>query len=188
MEFKSQEKWRVQQKFNLSNEQFENVIKKMKRRHPLESWIHKRIASNGERVVYIKLECVEWLANVYFNEEKFYLDADIDFFKKQILRLENELNIPHYEFEYKDISLYDLRNYFGKTKNTIGVAINRMEKRNSTSYKYIKDGKVMISKEGVKWLTENYFRKAYLKDLELYKLTLQKEKRKIYGQSRRQKQ
>lgn len=184
MEFKSMEKWRVQQKFNLTDEQFDNVVKKMKRRHPLESWVHKRIASNGERVVYIKLECVEWLSDVYFNK-KYYLDADIKFFQKQVKRLEEELNIPHKELEYKDISLYDLRDYFGRTKNTIGVAINRMEKRNPTSYKYNKDGKVMISKEGVKWLTENYFRKAYLKELELYKLSLQKEKKKLYEQSRR---
>lgn len=34
MEFKSMEKWRVQQKFNLTDEQFDNVVKKMKRRHP----------------------------------------------------------------------------------------------------------------------------------------------------------
>ena len=60
-----------------------------------------------------------------------------------------------------------------------------MEKRNPTSYKYNKDGKVMISKEGVKWLTENYFRKAYLKELELYKISLQKEKKKLYERSRR---
>ena len=43
----------------------------------------------------------------------------------------------------------------------------------------------MISKQGVKWLTENYFRKAYLKELELYKLSLQKEKKKLYERSRR---
>ena len=96
MEFKSMEKWRVQQKFNLTDEQFDNVVKKMKRRHPLESWVHKRIASNGERVVYIKLECVEWLSDVYFNK-KYYLDADIKFFQKQVKRLEEELNIPHKE-------------------------------------------------------------------------------------------
>ena len=160
MEFKSMEKWRVQQKFNLTDEQFDNVVKKMKKRHPLESWVHKRIASNGERVVYIKLECVEWLSDVYFNK-KYYLDADIEFFQKQVQRLEEELNIPHKKFEYKDISLYDLRDYFNRSKAAIGMAVQRMEKRNSTSYKYDKDGKVMISKQGVKWLTENYFRKAY---------------------------
>ena len=42
----------------------------------------------------------------------------------------------------------------------------------------------MISKEGVKWLTENYFRKVYLKELELYKLSLQKVKKKMYEQSK----
>lgn len=185
MEFKSMEKWRVQQKFNLNDEQFDNVVKKMKKRHPLESWIHKRIASNGERVVYIKLECVEWLSNVYFNK-KYYLDSDIEFFQKQVQRLEKELNLPPYEFKYKDMSLYDLRDYFDRSKAAIGMAVQRMEKRNSVSYKYIKDGKVMISKEGVKWLTENYFRKAYLKELELYKLSLQKEKKKLYERSRRE--
>ena len=121
---------------------------------------------------------------VYFNSSKFYLDADIEFFQKQILRLENELKIPSYKFEYYDMSLYDLREYFNRTKAAIGMAVQRMERRNTISYKYIKDGKVMISKEGVKWLTENYFRKAYLKELELYKLKLQKEKKKRYEQSR----
>ena len=81
-----------------------------------------------------------------------------------------------------------MRDYFNRSKAAIGMAVQRMERRNSISFKYIKDGKVMISKEGVKWLTENYFRKAYLKDLELYKLTLQKEKKKLYEQSRRQTQ
>ena len=31
----------------------------------------------------------------------------------------------------------------------------------------------------VKWLNENYFRNDYLKDLQLYKLELQKKKREI---------
>lgn len=51
-------------------------------------------------------------------------------------------------------------------------------KKNNQSFKYLKDGKVIISKEGVKWLSENYFRKDYLKKLEFYKLELQNVKRK----------
>ena len=184
MEFKSQEKWRVQQNLNLNDEQFENVMKKMKRRHPLESWVQKRIASNGEKVEYIKLECIEWLNEVYFNKNKFYLDAEIEFFKKQISRLENELDITPREEKYTDMSLYDLRDYFNRSKAAIGMAVQRMEKRNPISYKYIKDGNVMISKDGVKWLTEKYFREAYLKDLEIYKIELQKRKRILYERSR----
>ncbi len=181
MEFKSLEKWRVQQKFNLSDSQFDYVISNVIRRHPLENWIINRVAQNGQQVVYIKQEFVLWLEKVYFNKEKFYLDLEIDFFMEQIIRLENELNISHYEFQYEDISLKDLRDYFQKNKNIIGVAVNRMERRNNKSYKYIKDGRVYISKEGVKWLSENYFRESYLKNLELYKLELQKYKRRKYG-------
>lgn len=56
-----------------------------------------------------------------------------------------------------------------------------MEKRTNKSYKYAANGIVMISKEGVKWLSEKYFRKQYLKDLEIYKLLLQNVKRKQNG-------
>ena len=180
MEFKLKMKWDVLREFKLTEEQFYNISKKMIKRHPYERWIIRKLAQNGERVVYVRVEYVEWLKEVYFSN-KYYLDAEIEFFQKQVLRLEQELNISHYDFNYKDMSLVDLREYFGKSKNAIGVAVNRMEKRNNKSYKYIKDGKVIISKEGVKWLNEKYFRKQYLKDLEFYKIELQKRKRQLSG-------
>lgn len=180
MEFKLKMKWDVLREFKLTEEQFYNISKKMIKRHPYERWIIRKLAQNGERVVYVRVEYVEWLKEVYFSN-KYYLDAEIEFFQKQVLRLEQELNISHYDFNYNDMSLVDLREYFGKSKNAIGVAVNRMEKRNSKSYKYIKDGKVMVSKEGVKWLNEKYFRKQYLKDLEFYKIELQKRKRQLSG-------
>ena len=180
MEFKLKMKWDVLREFKLTEEQFYNISKKMIKRHPYERWIIRKLAQNGERVVYVRVEYVEWLKEVYFSN-KYYLDAEIEFFQKQVLRLEQELNISHYDFNYKDMSLVDLREYFGKSKNAIGVAVNRMEKRNSKSYKYIKDGKVMVTKEGVKWLNEKYFRKQYLKDLEFYKIELQKRKRQLSG-------
>lgn len=180
MEFKLKMKWDVLREFKLTEEQFYNISKKMIKRHPYERWIIRKLAQNGERVVYVRVEYVEWLKEVYFSN-KYYLDAEIEFFQKQVLRLEQELNISHYDFNYKDMSLVDLREYFGKSKNAIGVAVNRMEKRNNKSYKYIKDGKVMVSKEGVKWLNEKYFRKQYLKDLEFYKIELQKRKRQLSG-------
>lgn len=181
MEFKSLEKWHVLRNFNLNEKQFKRLEKKMIKRHPLEYWIQERITPNGCKVVYIKIEFIEWLKEVYFNKDKYYLDAEIEFFEKQVLRLEHELNIEHYEFKYEDMSLIDLRTFFNRSKNVIGVAVNRMEKRTNKSYKYIANGIVMISKEGVKWLAEKYFRKQYLKDLEIYKLLLQNIKRKQNG-------
>lgn len=185
MEFKSIEKWRVQKDLNLTEVQLENVIHRMIKRHPLEEWVITRIANNGEKVTYFKLEFVNWLKEVYFNKNGYYLDLDINFFEKQIQRLESELNISHFNFEYKDLSLRDLRSYFDKSKNAIGVAVNKMNKMTNSAYKYIENGSVMISKEGVKWLTEKYFRKAYLKDIEIYKLELQKRKIQLYGKTRR---
>lgn len=186
MEFKSVEKWRVQKDLNLTEVQLEKIIHRMIKRHPLENWVITRRANNGEKVVYLKLEFVNWLKEVYFNKEKYYLDLDIDFFERQILRLEEELNISHFNFDYPNQSLKDLRSYFNKSKNVIGVAVNKMNKQTNSSYKYIEDGKVMISKEGVKWLAEKYFRRAYLKDIENYKLELQKRKMQLYGKNRRQ--
>lgn len=181
MEFKSMEKWRVLQKFNMNERQYRRLVKRLERRHPIERWIDEHFAQNGESVVYLKLELVELIEEVYSNNNVFYLDAEINFFRKQIIRLEEELNFSHNEFEYKDISLFELRSYFNKSKNTIGVAVNRMEKKTNQSFKYLKDGKVIISKEGVKWLSENYFRKDYLKKIEFYKLELQNVKRKRNG-------
>ena len=185
MEFKSIEKWQVQRDLNLTEVQLEEVIRRAGRRHPMEDWVHLRVSGNGDVVEYLKLEFVYWLKEVYFNKEKFYLDLEIEFFEKQIKRLESELNISPYEFKYEDTSLKDLRSYFNKSKNAIGRAVNEMKMQTNLSYKYLKDGRVMITKEGVKWLAEKYFRKAYLKDLELYKLELQERKMKLDDFNRR---
>lgn len=184
MEFKSIEKWRVQKDLNLTEVQLNNVIRRVEKRHPLEEWVSFRVANNGEEIEYLKLEFFNWLKEVYFNHEKYYLDLEIEFFEKQIRRLEKELNISPHEFKYEDISLKDLRSYFNRSKSAIGRAINQMDKQINNSYRYVKDGKVMITKEGVRWLVQKYFRRAYLQDLELYKLELQKRKIKLYELNR----
>lgn len=65
----------------------------------------------------------------------------------------------------------------GKSKNVIGVATHRMQQHSSYPLKFVKDGKVYVKAEGVKWLNEKYFRKSYLEELENYKLALQKAKK-----------
>lgn len=83
MEFKSMEKWRVLQKFNMSEKQYKRLVKRLERRHPNERWIDEHFAQNGERVVYLKLELVERIEEVYLNNNLFYLDAEIVFFKNK---------------------------------------------------------------------------------------------------------
>lgn len=184
MEFKMQEKKYVQEKFSITEEQLDVAIKRMIKRHPLEKWIQNRVEVNGEKNCYLRLEFVNWLEEVYFNKREYYLDLEIKFFEKQISRLEKELGISPRVIEYYDMPLKRLRNYFDKGKNAIGVAVNRMCKKVGVNCKYIEDGVVMISKEGVKWLNEKYFREAYLNDLEIYKIELQKKKRILYEYAR----
>jgi len=179
MEFKMQEKNKVKNKFDISEEHLEKIIKKMIKRHPEEKWIVRRISTNGEKFCYLKLEFVKWIEEVYFNKSEYYLDAEIKFFEKQVKRLEKELKILPREIEYYDLPLKRLKNYFEKTKGSIKMGVSRMCKTLGNDCKYKSDGIVMITKEGVKWLNEKYFREAYLKDLELYKIELQKRKLKI---------
>lgn len=183
MEFKSIEKWRVQKNFSLSEKQLDLAIKRMMKRHPYESWVINRIARNGKEVCYLKMEFVNWLSEVYFNKE-FYLDTEIKFFEKQIERLEEELKIPHKNFIEEEMTVRELCGFFDKNIDTIYKSIERLKLKTDAEIKYLSDGKIVVSKEGVEWLYKNYFRKAYLFNLEMYKLELQKHKRKIYGKSK----
>lgn len=181
MEFKSLEKWRVQNKFSISEKDLDVIIKRMIKRHPLEEWVYSYLAPNGQYNSYLKLEFVEWLEEVHFNKDDYYLDAEIKFFKKQISRLEKELSIPPKETIYNEMTIRELSNYFNKTINCLYMAIGRMRKTTNIPIAYDEDGKIIVPKEGVKWLHENYFRKDFLKSLELYKLKLQQQKRELYG-------
>ena len=172
MEFKLQEKWRVEQELSLSSSQMDKAIHKMIKRHPLESWVQVKYSLNGEKIIYLRLEFVNWL-------KEDYLDLEIKFFKKQISRLEKELNISPREIEYKDLTIKELCSFFSKGQKTIWSGVSRMCKYYDASLKYVKNKKTYVSSSGVKWLNENYFRNDYLMDLELYKLELQKKKREI---------
>ena len=90
MEFRSMQKWRVQWDLNISDSKYKRIERTVINRHFNEDWIDEHLANNGKLVTYLKLEFVEWIEDVYFNKEKLYLDAEIEFFKKQIKRWENE--------------------------------------------------------------------------------------------------
>ena len=79
--------------------------------------------------------------------------------------------------------LYELPAVFYFRWGAINVAVSRLLKVHP-EYRYYNDNTVMITSEGIKWLNEKYFRQAYLEELEIYKLELQKYKRKIYGNVR----
>ena len=165
----------VQKMFSLTTKQFSRVMRNIERRHPLESWI-KRIKEDNKEKVYIKQECVEWLKEVYFNKEEYYLTLEIEFYKKRIFALEQELRIIPQTRKYRNTLLRFLDLEFNKSRNVIQVAVHRMQKEFPYPIKYEKAGMVFVKAEGVKWLHENYFRRDKLKELEEYKWMLQNQK------------
>lgn len=165
----------VQEMFSLTTKQFGRVMRNIERRHPLESWI-KRIKENDKEKVYIKQECVEWLKEVYFNKEEHYLALKIEFYKKRIFDLEQELGIISQPKKYRNTLLRFLDLEFNKSRNVIQVAVHRMQKEFPYPIKHEVAGMIIVKAEGVKWLRENYFRRDYLKELEEYKWILQNQK------------
>ena len=170
--------------FSISKEKLNMINRKMKKRHPNENWLVPRKDPHGDIVYYLRLEYYCWLEEVYFNHSGFYLDREIAFFKKQIARLEIELNVNPIEKEYSRCTIKELCFLFGKNKSAILKAIQRMQERNNDNYKTFSNHQLVISQTGVKWLDENYFRKDYLYKLEEYKLKLQIIKRRIYDETR----
>lgn len=184
METKIINKYDVISHFNINEEKLEYIIHKMEKRHPLEDWLYYIKGPDGNVSYYLMKEFYCWLEEVYFNRNGFYLDKEINFFKNQILRLENELNIIHYQKEYSSCTINELCFLFGKNKNAILKGVQRMSERNSDNYKTYIDNQLVISSYGVKWLSENYFRKIYLKELEDYKLKLQQIKKEKKDEQR----
>lgn len=80
-------------------------------------------------IVLFNLEFVNWLNEVYFNKNGFFLDREIHFLNAKIKDLENELGISHYEKNYPYLNVKELQEYFDKTNSSILKAIERMNKK-----------------------------------------------------------
>lgn len=163
--------------FHISKDKLNYINRRMRKRHPHEDWLVPRIDPRGDIVYYLRLEYYYWLEEVYFNRNGFHLDREITFFKKQIERLETELNIIPIEKEYPSCTVEELCFLFGKSRISILKGIQRMQERNIHNFKDFSNHHLVITNDGVKWLAENYFRKDYLYDLQEYKLQLQKMKK-----------
>lgn len=145
------------------------AISIMEKRHPSCRWKSQRIRSKRH---YILIEGYEWLRNVYFQYEKNQLDADIEFFLIRIKQYEKFLSIESKNLFPNDISVDELEKYFNRKRRTIEKAIIYMIKSVNKNYRYVEDGRFVISKLGIEWLCKNYFKHKYLELLESYKMEL----------------
>lgn len=139
-------------------------------KHPTCRWRSEKITS---RKYYILIEGYAWLLDVYFQKEKTLLDADIDFFEDRIKQYVDLLEIEHKENWWnEDMDIKQLCEYFNRKDITVRKAIKKMCDSGMNQYRTYIDGKVVICKEGIEWLTKNIFKNKYLELLEKYKMEL----------------
>ena len=145
------------------------AIKIMEKKHPSCRWKSEKIKSKR---YYILIEGFYWLIYVYFQHEKNPIDADIDFFLLRIKQYQEELKVQDKKLFTKDMSIDELVTFFQRKYRTIEKAIIKMLKSTDKNYRYEKDGRFIISKEGIEWLCKNCFKQKYLEILEQYKMEL----------------
>lgn len=146
------------------------AIDVMIKKHPTCRWRSEKIKS---RKYFILIEGYYWIIQVYFQKEKSLIDADIDFFKLRIKQYEELLKIEHNENWWnQDMDIKQLCEYFNRQDITVRKAIKKMCESRLEEYKFLIDNKVVISKEGVKWICKNVFKQKYLELLEKKKMEL----------------
>lgn len=140
----------------------------MLKKHPTCRWRSTRHRSRRYLILY---EGYLWLRYVYFQNEIKQIDADIDFFEFRINEYEKVLELEHKNLFNDDIPVKSLEGFFERKTETIRKAIYKMMNYNP-NFKYIENGKSIISKEGIEWLCKNCFKQKYLEILEEYKMEL----------------
>lgn len=142
----------------------------MIKKHPTCRWRSEKVRS---RKYFVLFEGYLWLRYVYFQNEKKQIDADIDFFKMRIGAYEELLKVEHNENWWnEDMDIKQLCDYFNRKDITIRKAIKKMCKSGFEGYKFLVNGKVVISSKGVEWICKNVFKQKYSELLEKYKMEL----------------
>ena len=110
---------------------------------------------------------------MYFQKEKSLIDADVDFFEDRIRQYEELLKVEYNKNWWnEDMKIKQLCNYFNRKENTVRKAIKKMCDNGFEEYKFLVDGKVVISSKGLEWICKNAFKQKYLELLEKYKMEL----------------
>ena len=154
----------------ISHMDLRKAIDVMLKKHPTCRWRSEKIRS---RKYFVLIEGFAWLNQVYFKKEKSLMDADIDFFENRIKQYEELLKInSDRNWWNEDMDITQLCEYFNRKDITVRKAIKRMCDSGFKDYKYLINNKVVICKEGVKWICKNVFKQKYLELLEEYKMEL----------------
>lgn len=153
----------------ITDKDLRQAINIMEKKHLNCRWKYRKRRKND--TVILK-EGYLWLIHVYFQNKQRQIDADIDFFITMIKEYEKVLKVAPKTLWDKDLYVDELKEYFNRCAGTIKNNIIKMNKATNGIYRYKKDGKYVISKQGIEWLCKNCFKQKYLELLEDYKMEL----------------
>lgn len=154
----------------ITHKDLRKAIEVMLKKHPTCRWRSEKVKS---RKYFILAEGYAWLNQVYFQNEKSLTDADVDFLEDRIGQYEELLKVEHHENWWnEDMDIKQLCNYFNRKENTVRKAIKKMCDNEFEQYKFLVDGKIVISSKGGEWICKNVFKQKYLELLEKYKMEL----------------
>lgn len=154
----------------VTHEDLRKAVNVMLKKHPTCRWRSEKVKS---RKYFILDEGYVWLLQVYFQKEKSLTDADVEFFEDRIKQYEELLKIVHDENWWnEDMDIKQLCKYFNKEDITIRKAIRKMCDSGLEEYKLLINNKIVVSREGIKWICKNVFKQKYLELLEKKKMEL----------------
>lgn len=153
----------------ITHKDLRQAVEIMEKKHPYCRWKSEKVKSKR---YYILIEGFYWIMYVYYQNKKKMIDADIEFFLLRIKQYQETLKLKDKNLFAKDMSIDELVIFFQRKYRTIEKAVLKMLKATDKEYRYKKNGRFIISKEGIEWLCKNCFKQKYLEILEQYKMEL----------------
>ena len=166
----------VQKQFDLSKWQMKWIKEKCAGSHRGDFWLFYHTSIEGKKELWMYMEGVKWIEEVYLNYDVPYKTAEIIFVEKNIERLEQELKIKREPIPYRSMNIKELSLYFKKSTRSIFSSIKKLKLVDSNAVSTTKK-KTVVSAEGVKWIEQNCYKEKYIEDLYEYKRFLQEIKR-----------
>lgn len=153
----------------ITHKDLRKAILVMQEKHPSCRWKSNKVKS---RKFYILDEGYWWLVEVFFQNDKKLIDADIEFFKNRIKMYEDFLNVETKELFNKDIPYSQLEIFFNRKIYTIKRAIRTIENKYNINLRYIENNEEYVKSKGIELLCKECFKQKYLEILENYKMEL----------------
>ena len=153
----------------VTHKDLRRAIQLMNKNHSICRWQSPKIDS---RKYFILIEGYYWLCYVCFQNNKKFIDADIDFFEKRSKQYEELLLLESKNLFEHDITYSQLEIFFNRNIHTINKVINALQRKYNKSFKIEKNNELYITGEGIEILCKEHFKQKYLQILEKYKMEL----------------